>query len=365
VFLFYNVSLPKNEQTNCKYFIFVEMQKQIKTQQNIVHIGQDTNSILSSILNEKYKTAKKIILTDENVFELWIEHLVTSVPELNESEIIQIPEGETSKCIEIAIQLWETLSENNIERGDILINFGGGMISDLGGFIASVYKRGIDFINVPTTLLSQVDASIGGKTGIDLGQLKNQIGAFSYAQSVLINPNYLSTLAKHELDSGYAEMLKHGLIKSKEYWNNLKAIDYNNTEGLTEHINESILIKNSIVVSDPEENNERKALNFGHTIGHAIEGYLLDSDRAVKHGHAVAIGMIAEAYISFKLKLLSKAEWDEIHYILTDYFESISMQASEFEKLLLLMKNDKKNRKGKINFTLLNGISSYKINEEV
>ncbi|MFK8046456.1 MAG: 3-dehydroquinate synthase [Crocinitomicaceae bacterium] len=341
------------------------MQKQIETQQNIVHISQETNIILSSLLTEKYKDSKKIILTDDNVFELWIEHLVTSVPELSESEIIQIPAGEDSKCIEIATQIWETMSENKIERGDVLINFGGGMISDLGGFIASLFKRGIHFINIPTTLLSQVDASVGGKTGVDLGQLKNQIGVFNHAKTVLINPNYLSTLAGDELDSGYAEMLKHGLIKSEKYWNKLKDLQYSNTESLTGLIYDSIQIKNEIVKADPEEKNERKALNFGHTVGHAIEGYLLNSSNPIKHGHAIALGMIAEAYISFQLKLLNKKDWDEIHYILTDYFEKIPLENSTFSELLILMGNDKKNEGGKINFTLLSGIGSYKINQEV
>ncbi len=341
------------------------MQRKIKTTQNTIHIGQSTNDLLSEFLSIHFSDSKKIILTDDNVFEFWIEQLVTSVPELNEAEIIQLPVGEDSKSIEIATQVWETLSENNVERKDLIINFGGGVITDLGGFVASIYKRGIDFVNIPTSLLAQVDASVGGKTGIDLGPFKNQIGTFCDAKKVLVNPNYLSTLPKEELNSGYAEMLKHGLISSKQHWEELKTIDFNKIDRLTSLVYDSIQIKNTIVSTDMLEKNVRKGLNFGHTIGHAIEGYFLQNDQSIKHGYAVAAGMLAEAYISFNRKLLSKKEWDEIHYIITDFYDKIVLDSAVFPLLLRLMKNDKKNESGQINFTLLTGIGSHIINQKV
>ena len=341
------------------------MQKTIQAGQNTIHIGQSTNELLNDFLSSHYASSKKVILTDDNVFEFWIEQLVTSVPELSEAEIIQLPAGEDSKSIEIAAQVWETLTENNISRHDVMINFGGGVITDLGGFIASVYKRGMDFINIPTSLLSQVDASVGGKTGIDLGPHKNQIGTFSHAKKVFVNPNYLSTLPKEELNSGYAEMLKHGLISSESHWQQLKTIDFNKTEQLAALIHDSIQIKNAIVMSDEEEKNKRKGLNFGHTIGHAIEGYLLERNEPIKHGYAVAYGILAEAYLSHQRHLLSKKDWDEIYYIVTDVYHKIKLDVVAFPHLIKLMENDKKNNSSKINFTLISGIGSHVINQEV
>lgn len=341
------------------------MQKEIITDTNTLYIGQSTNDSLSQILQTQFSDSKKIILTDDNVFEYWMEQLVTSVPELSDAEVIQVPEGEESKCLEIAVQVWETLSDHKVERGDVIINFGGGVITDLGGFVASVYKRGLCFINIPTSLLAQVDASVGGKTGIDLGPFKNQIGTFNDAHTVFVNPNYLSTLSKDELRSGYAEMLKHGLIASRNHWNDLKKVDYNQTEKLTGLIYDSIQIKNTIVSADPFEKNVRKALNFGHTVGHAIEGYLLQKTEPIKHGLAIAWGMVTESYIAYKAGLLGKDDWDEINYILTDFYKKPDISVIDFPHLLSLMENDKKNVGGKINFTLLSSIGTYIINQEV
>ncbi|MFK8037598.1 MAG: 3-dehydroquinate synthase [Crocinitomicaceae bacterium] len=341
------------------------MQNKIETNHNVLYIGLSTNKTLNDLLKTEFSGRKKIILTDDNVFEYWIEQLVTSVPELSNAEIIQLPAGEDSKCIEIVMQVLETLSENKIERNDLILNFGGGVITDLGGFIASIYKRGIPFINIPTSLLSQIDASIGGKTGIDLGPHKNQIGTFNHANAVLINPNYLSTLPSEELKSGYAEMLKHGLIASQKHWNDLKHINYSNVDMLTTIIFDSIQIKHQIVDIDPHEKNIRKALNFGHTIGHAIEGYFIKTGKPIKHGYAIACGMIAESYISYKKGILDKKEWNEVHYILTDLFDKIIIDPIVFPQIMRLMENDKKNKAGKINFTLLTGIGTHIINQEV
>lgn len=341
------------------------MQNKTLATKSEIHLGLDTNEVLNAFLKLNYSDKKKTIITDNNVFNCWIEQLVTSIPELSEAEIIQLPSGEDSKCIEIAIQVWETLSENKISRGDLIINFGGGVITDLGGFIASLYKRGMSFVNIPTSLLAQVDASVGGKTGIDLGPHKNQIGVFNNAEITLINPQYLSTLPEAELNSGYAEMLKHGLIASRNHWDNLKSIDYKKIEDLMKLISESVQIKNEIVKSDPTENDLRKSLNFGHTIGHAIEGFYLLNKKPVKHGHAIAIGMLAEAYISFSAGLLNNKDWTEIHYIITDKFEKIRIDPIEFPQLIRLMENDKKNNSEQINFTLISEVGRNLINQEV
>ena len=251
------------------------MPMEIKTENSKVVLTNEIYTELESVLNTVHSSSKKMILTDETVFGHWIEALITNTPALHEAEIIQLPAGEDSKCIEIAAQVWESLSEYKFNRNDVIINFGGGVITDLGGFVASTYKRGISFINIPTTLLSQVDASVGGKTGIDLGPYKNQIGSFAEAGHVLIDPIYLTTLTDEQLLSGYAEMLKHGLIQSAIHWETLKTTAPSDITNRPQLIFDSINIKHQIVASDPFEENDRKALNFGHTIGHGIEGYYL------------------------------------------------------------------------------------------
>jgi 3-dehydroquinate synthase len=248
-----------------------------------------------------------------------------------------------------------------------MINLGGGVITDIGGFVASTYKRGIDFINVPTTLLAMVDASVGGKTGVDLGSLKNQIGVINEPKSVIVISKFLETLPSNQMRSGLAEMLKHGLIYDKTYWDKLKHLNNLNTDDLDILIKQSIEIKNEIVSQDLKENGIRKALNFGHTLGHAIESYFLESEdkKQLLHGEAIAIGMILESYLSYKLELISKDSYAEIKYIITDIFEKISFNESDIQKILDLLIFDKKNEFGNIQFTLLNKIGESKINQTV
>ena len=319
---------------------------------------------LEVMLASHYTNAKKIIITDETVFGLWIEQLVTAVPALHQAEIIQIPAGEDSKCLEIAHHIWGSLSDYEIGRKDLILNFGGGVITDLGGFIASTFKRGLDFINIPTTLLSQVDASVGGKTGIDLGPFKNQIGTFAYPKAVFIGTDFLSTLPETQLYSGYAEMLKHGLIADQTHWQALKSISPNDVANHPQLIQHSIEIKYRIVKADPTETGIRKALNFGHTIGHAIEGHLMSLESPVPHGFAVAWGMIAEAYLAFQTQVLPKQDWDEIYYVLSDLYPSAPITTAHIDSLLQLMQQDKKNEDGQINFTLLSTIGAHVINRQ-
>ncbi|MDA7804401.1 3-dehydroquinate synthase, partial [Crocinitomix sp.] len=288
--------------------------KTINYNNSEIRFGNLTESGFNSVLNsERFKSSKKIIITDETVFELWMEHFVTEFDGLSEAEIIQLPAGESTKSLEICQQVWEALSEYEIGRNDLIINIGGGMITDLGGFIAATFKRGVSFINVPTTLLAQVDASVGGKTGIDLGPFKNQIGVFADADYVFIDTAYLSTLADIEIESGYAEMLKHGLIAYKNYWSDLiKTKPQKNSKHLLDLIRTSVSIKRDIVAEDHEEYGKRKNLNFGHTVGHALEGLMLVNNTPIPHGYGVAWGMIAESYLSKESKLLTVAEFTEI-----------------------------------------------------
>lgn len=341
------------------------MEQEIITKFNSILIGENLCSSIEGFLNENYKDSKKIILTDENVFDLWIENLITSIPALSEAEIIQIPAGESSKSIEIAVQLWEALSEYDISRNDVLVNFGGGMISDMGGFVASTYMRGIDFINIPTTLLSQVDASVGGKTGIDLNNIKNLIGSFAHAKKVFVSTSYLETLESKEVLSGYAEMLKHGLIDSKKHWTSLTKLTTNEIIKNPGLIKSSIEIKQKIVDADFRENNIRKNLNFGHTIGHGIESLKLSQNNPIPHGIAIAWGMIAESFISLKKGLISKDIFSEIKYIIYENYPLIDLNESDLPHILAFIKKDKKNDQTQINFSLINDIGSSIHNQPI
>ena len=282
-------------------------------------------------------------------------------------EIIEFENGEINKNIETCVEIWQALTELGADRKTLIINLGGGVVTDLGGFVASTYKRGIDFINVPTTLLAMVDASIGGKNGVDLGNLKNQIGTINNPKMVLIDVDYLETLNQLEMRSGLAEMLKHGLIADANYWRKFLDLSALDSDHLIELIHESIVIKNNIVTQDPTENGIRKALNFGHTLGHAIESYFLENDakKTLLHGEAIAVGMILESYISMKKNLISEHEYQEIKTTINGIFDKIVFEEIDLEPILELLIHDKKNEYGNIQFALLDGIGKIKINQSV
>ena len=267
--------------------------------------------------------SKIFILVDENTSQYCLPHLLNNLATEIEIEIIELEVGEIHKNIATCTEVWGALSDLGGDRKSILINLGGGVISDLGGFVACTFKRGIDFINIPTTLLSMVDASIGGKNGVDLGNLKNQIGIIREPKAVIVDTQFLSTLPQNEMRSGLAEMLKHGLIFDKKYWDKFKDLKSLNTDNLNELIHQSIEIKNEIVCEDLTENGIRKSLNFGHTLGHAIESYFLENDSktSLLHGEAIAVGMILESFISREKELLTNEEYQEIKYIINDIFE--------------------------------------------
>ena len=310
--------------------------------------------------------SKIFILVDENTSQCCLPHLLNNLATEIEIEIIELEVGEIHKNIATCTEVWGALSDLGGDRKSILINLGGGVISDLGGFVACTFKRGIDFINIPTTLLSMVDASIGGKNGVDLGNLKNQIGIIREPKAVIVDTQFLSTLPQNEMRSGLAEMLKHGLIFDKKYWDKFKDLKSLNTDNLNELIHQSIEIKNEIVCEDLTENGIRKSLNFGHTLGHAIESYFLENDNktSLLHGEAIAVGMILESFISREKGLLKNEEYQEIKYIINDIFERIEFTQNEIEKIIELLIFDKKNEFGKVQFALLDGIGKIKINQE-
>ena len=310
--------------------------------------------------------SKIFILVDENTSQYCLPHLLNHLATEIEIEIIELEVGEIHKNIATCTEVWGALSDLGGDRKSILINLGGGVISDLGGFVACTFKRGIDFINIPTTLLSMVDASIGGKNGVDLGNLKNQIGIIREPKAVIVDTQFLSTLPQNEMRSGLAEMLKHGLIFDKKYWDKFKDLKSLNTDNLNELIHQSIEIKNEIVCEDLTENGIRKSLNFGHTLGHAIESYFLENDSktSLLHGEAIAVGMILESFISREKELLTKEEYQEIKYIINDIFERVEFSQIDIEKIIELLIFDKKNEFGKVQFALLDGIGKIKINQE-
>lgn len=305
------------------------------------------------------------ILSDENTNEHCVPSFLANLATTIAIEIIEIEPGESLKNITTCVEVWTILTELGADRKSLLINIGGGVITDLGGFVASTFKRGIDFINVPTSLLGMVDASIGGKNGVDLGNLKNQIGVINVPQMVLIDSNYLETLPKDQMLSGFAEMLKHGLIYDKSYWESFLDLSKIDFADFDTYIYQSIEIKNEIVKQDPTENGIRKALNFGHTLGHAIESYYLDSKTPLLHGEAIAIGMVLEAYISKEKKLISDLEYQEIKKTIKSIYNEHKILEEDIRLIEKLLIHDKKNEYGKVQFALLDGIGGIKINELV
>lgn len=339
---------------------------QIQAADYIIGFGVDYYSTLSQLINDK-KYSKIVLLVDENTAKHCLNYVLQWLAVDVTFEIIEIEQGEENKTVETCTAVWESLVELNIDRKALLINVGGGMVCDLGGFVASTYKRGIDFVNIPTSLLAMVDASVGTKTGVNLGGLKNMVGSFSQPQMVLIDTAFLETLPGNQMRSGLAEMFKHGLIADASYWNQLKNLGELTTEDLLLLIYHSVSIKNEIVLQDPFEENVRKLLNFGHTLGHVIETYS-HSGKGIQpllHGEAIAIGMILEAYISYKKDLLTKNSYLEIKETLNLMFESIVFTENDIEICTHLLIHDKKNVNGIVQFTLLNGIGKGVFNEVV
>ncbi len=333
-----------------------------KIYSKIIYSGSPENELKDWI--GKYQTGKVFLATEENVDNLWIARFNELLEEHNIRKVV-IPSGENNKKTDSVIKIWEFLSENGADRKSLLINLGGGMLTDLAGFAASTFKRGIDFLNIPTTLLSQVDASVGGKTGINFNGLKNEIGTFKEPVAVIIHTGFLQTIDQQNFLSGFAEMIKHGLIKSPEHLEELKDFDLKNIDyqKLQEIIRHSVAVKEYFVANDPTEKNIRKALNFGHTAGHAFESLAMEQKRPVLHGYAVALGMITELFLSVKVCGFNQNECNELTRWLLSIFGKLQIKESDFTRLFELMTHDKKNEAGRINFTLLPETGRIEINQ--
>ena len=329
----------------------------------IAHLDKDFSQFNQFM--EDVKPSKIFFLVDENTHEHCLPILLGNFETEIPFEIIEIEAGEDLKTIETATQLWEILSEFETDRRALIINLGGGVITDMGGFVASTYKRGIRFINIPTTLLAMADASIGGKTGIDHQFLKNCIGTFALPEQIFVFPEFLKTLAFKELISGFAEILKHGLIADEKHWKDLSSIETLTPEAVFPFVEASMRIKQNVVALDFKEQNIRKTLNFGHTIGHAIESLFLKSGNPIPHGEAVALGMIGETHLSFLEGFISEEVCSDIIANIQKFFPYISINQFSDEEIVDLMFNDKKNAQGNINFSLLETIGKCNFDTQV
>lgn len=319
--------------------------------QNLSQLGEQLQTHIS-------KASKTFLLTDSNVAVSVLPSLFGALDNSDDIDIIELEPGESSKTLEIAHQIWQHLAESQADRQALLINLGGGVITDLGGFVASTYKRGIPFIHVPTSLMAMTDAAIGGKTGIDLDHIKNAIGTFAHPLETCICPTFLETLPEKEILCGFAEMIKHAIIADEKLFETLEQIDQDQLHVLSLFVERSADIKAQIVNEDPTEKGKRKLLNFGHTLGHAIESVMLDRQIPMTHGHAVALGMLVESHIAHALNLLASSDQVRINALISKFFNLPETIA--FEQLLPYLLQDKKNVHGEIRLALPLGIGQAK-----
>lgn len=307
---------------------------------------------------------KIFILTDQTTHDMCLPKLQNFLC-LKGAQSIVIKAGDTNKTLDSLAEVWTALSQGGATRHSLMINLGGGMVTDLGGFAASTFKRGIDFINIPTTLLAMVDASVGGKTGINFGGLKNEIGVFSDSKFVIINTQFLDTLDHDNICSGYAEMLKHGLISDERTWAELVTFDLDNPDlsQLQRMVAESIKVKERIVEADPHEHGIRKALNLGHTMGHAFESFAMRRGTPILHGYAVAYGLISELYMSARKTAFPTDRMHQTVRFIRENYGTLNITCDDYPTLIELMHHDKKNTSGIINFTLLGNVGDIRINQ--
>ena len=334
--------------------------KSIDAKDYYIHFSDNAYLQLNNFLKDS-NFSKIIILTDSNSKKYCLDIFKSKVSKHISKSIltINIDNGEENKNITTCVSVWDSLKNLEADRHSLVINLGGGVVTDLGGFVASTYMRGITYINIPTTLLSMVDASIGGKTAVDLSGLKNLIGLITNPAMVVVDPIYLQTLPIVELKSGFSEMIKHSLISNERNWLKLQTNNINNFFA-GECFYRSINTKNDIVINDPMEFGHRKILNFGHTIGHAVESFYLTSNlhKTKTHGECIAVGMVLESYISMKIKNLSINKCKNIKNYILSLYGKVKFNESEKLKIVELLQYDKKNKEGVIKFVLLNDIGS-------
>ena len=320
-------------------------------------------SSLAHIIS-RYSYDRLFVLTDEHTHTLCLP-LLQGVEAIRSAEEITIGAEDVHKTLETLSSVWMALSSRGATRHSLMVNLGGGMVTDLGGFAAATFKRGITYINIPTTLLAMVDAAVGGKTGINFNGLKNEVGAFAPAASVLLETEFLQTLDAHNFFSGYAEMLKHGLISTPDHLAELLAFDTCRMDygELKQMVGRSVQVKEQIVEQDPQEHGIRKALNLGHTVGHAFESLALAEGRPVLHGYAVAWGLVCELYLSYIKAGFPKEQMRQIIQFIREHYGSFSFTCKEYGQLHDFMKHDKKNSAGIINFTLLKEVGEICLNQ--
>ena len=343
------------------------------TKQEVIISRNLQRDISDAILRQSYD--RLFVLTDTTTVRLcW--PLISTLPCFEDAQMITIGDTDDNKTLASLTQVWTALQQGGATRHSLLVNLGGGMVTDLGGFAASTFKRGIAYINIPTTLLSQVDASVGGKTGINFGGLKNEIGVFNCAASVILSSEFLRSLDHKNILSGYAEMLKHGLISDEESWGELLRFDLDlnpqssipNPECpydlLGTLVAKSVAVKERIVEEDPTEKGLRKALNLGHTAGHALESLAMEEGRTVLHGYAVAWGLICELYLSAVKCGFPKDKLRQTVQFIKEHYGTFALDCKKYERLYEFMTHDKKNAGGIINFTLLGDIGDIRINQQ-
>ena len=326
------------------------------------NIASELESYLSSHNHDKI-----FVLMDENTQDKCFP-LLSTIKAIKEAKHITIKADDTNKNIEQVSAIWEVLSYGGASRNSLLINLGGGMITDLGGFAGATFKRGMHNLNIPTTLMASVDAAVGGKTGINFNGLKNEIGSFYHPECVMIDCMFLKTLDLNNRLSGYAEMIKHGLISDEQVLNDVLAFDIINddvdTESLNALVKTSVAIKERIVEEDPKEMGIRKALNFGHTIGHAFESLSFAKEHPILHGHAVAAGIVCEMYLSHKCCGMPVEQLRSTTNFIKECYPPSVYSCNDYDTLYELMTHDKKNEGGEIMFTLLSNIGEIKINQK-
>ena len=330
-------------------------------EQQKVIISQDLRQALTEAISE-CPHDKLFVLTDNTTRQLCLP-VIEGFECMQGAQSIVIGATDTNKTLDSLSHVWAELQRMGATRHSLMVNLGGGMVTDLGGFAASTFKRGIPYINIPTTLLSMVDASVGGKTGINFGGLKNEIGVFNNARSVILDTTFLSTLDQENILSGYAEMLKHGLIDSEEHWAELIREEVTvNSEQFTAAIGRSVAVKQRIVTEDPTEQGIRKALNLGHTAGHAFESLALER-HPVLHGYAVAWGLIVELYLCCVKTGFPTDKMRQTVSFIREHYGRMAITCDDYPRLIELMHHDKKNTGNTINFTLLGGIGDIRINQ--
>jgi 3-dehydroquinate synthase len=365
-----NIEWGNVELNECDFSI--EINHKIPNKSDICNMNvSNQNSLLCPVISmvefkaqlKEIRVDEVLILVDENTRKFCLPILLRELDILKEAQIFEIPSGETNKTLQHCEKVWQLMSEQQLSRQTVVINLGGGVLCDMGGLIAALFKRGLRFFNIPTTLLAMVDAAHGGKVAVDLLPFKNQIGLFQAAEALVLHPEFLSTLPQEEIVNGYAEMLKHALIADENYWEELNSLSPIQVD--EQAISKSIAIKSDFVQRDPNEKNVRKLLNLGHTVGHALESYYLNANQPLKHGHAVALGIFIEAQISHDLGLLSHNDLATIGTNITKHYAFPSDLCRHTEELFEVMLNDKKNSEGQVKMVLLESIGKAIFDQKV